>query len=212
MRVAGQSCLASPSVLQLAPCSEASGNIVQEEQDERNLFCSASYIIVTLQPHHQSRRHRPLITIPMRRCPSALAAPASPRAPRVRWALGRAWWCRPWTDQGTQRCSRYWPPRQPRAGRECDTRRHIHGAWLCHYLVDRKTHAGSEDHGQQATLRMCFPVQGWRPCAALTAKARFICQLLPALMQKPQHSFVDKAPVDTDHGGHAGDGAPIGHE
>jgi len=31
VRVAGQSCLASPSVLQLAPCSEANGNIVQEE-------------------------------------------------------------------------------------------------------------------------------------------------------------------------------------
>ena len=63
-RVAGQSCLASPSVLQSDPCAEASGNIVQEEQDERNLFCPASYIIVTLQPHHQGRRRHLLITIP----------------------------------------------------------------------------------------------------------------------------------------------------
>ena len=63
-RVAGQSCLASPSVLQLDPCSEARGNIVQEEQDERNPFCSASYIIVTLRPCHQRRRYHLLIAIP----------------------------------------------------------------------------------------------------------------------------------------------------
>jgi hypothetical protein len=175
VRVAGQSCLASPSVLQLAPCSEASGNIVQEDQDERNPFWSVSYIIVTLQPHHQRRRHHLLITIPVRRCPSALAAPVSPRAPRVRWALHRVWWRRPWNDQGTTRCSRYWPPRQPRAGRERDTRRHIHGAWLCHHL-DRKTHAGSEDHGQQATRVCASPSRsGGR---VLLLRPRLVCQPL----------------------------------
>jgi hypothetical protein len=31
-------------------------------------------------------------------------------------------------------------------------------------------------------------------------------------MQELLHPFVDKAPVDADHGSHVGDGDPIGHE